>query len=156
MAETSHNRNGSTNRKPENQQTQQQTGQNRNRNRNRNQNRNRNRHRNEKRTQIKIKIRNSKWNHIMTIAKRSDNAKCEIKFAFAARPLPLNISTSNDRNGAPQTRCSCNKILHTCSGNLPLINLCTYFVASRRGETGVQQGVYVLPGRAKPECSASF
>lgn len=110
----------------------------------------------ERKSKSKFEIRNSKWNHIMTIAKRSDNAKCEIKFAFAARPLPLNISTSNDRNGAPQTRCSCNKILHTCSGNLPLINLCTYFVASRRGETGVQQGVYVLPGRAKPECSASF
>lgn len=30
---------------------------------------------------------NSKRNHIMTIAKRSDNAKCEIKFAFAAHPL---------------------------------------------------------------------
>lgn len=32
---------------------------------------------------------NSKRNHIMTIAKRSDNAKCEIKFAFAPRPLLL-------------------------------------------------------------------
>lgn len=87
---------------------------------------------------------NSKRNHIMTIAKRSDNAKCEIKFAFAPCPRPrppcpllpvlatLNISTNNDRIGAPQMRCSCNKILHTCNGNLPLISLCTYFVASRR------------------------
>lgn len=89
---------------------------------------------------------NSKRNHIMTIAKRSDNAKCEIKFAFAPCPRPrprphcpllpvlatLNISTNNDRIGAPQMRCSCNKILHTCNGNLPLISLCTYFAASRR------------------------
>lgn len=105
---------------------------------------------------------NSKWNHIMTIAKRSDNAKCEIKFAFSQRqrlPLPLcpllptlNISTNNDRIGAPQMCCSCNKILHTCNGNLPLISLCTYFVATRRGEAShpALRGVYVLRSQARP------
>lgn len=75
---------------------------------------------------------NSKRNHIMTIAKRSDNAKCEIKFAFAPCPRPPCPLPLAACAGYTQLRCSCNKILHTCNGNLPLISLCTYFVASRR------------------------
>lgn len=117
---------------------------------------------------------NSKRNHIMTIAKRSDNAKCEIKFACA--PVPL----------APCCLCWLHSILvqtmialgrHRCVAAATkyctlAMAICHSLVCARilwhRGghiePLPALRGVYVLrsqavlswTGHGRTECSASF
>lgn len=119
---------------------------------------------------------NSKRNHIMTIAKRSDNAKCEIKFAFAPVPVPL----------APCCLCWLHSILvqtmialgrHRCVAAATkyctlAMAICHSLVCARilwhRGghiePLPALRGVYVLrsqavlswTGHGRTECSASF